>query len=296
MSDRPDPHRTFANWLLNLVGRGLIGALLALPYRWRVPVSGWILAHIVAPLGGYNRRVRRNLKLVRPDLPEAEVKRIVREVPDNAGRTFIEIYSGAEFLAHLGHSLPTGPGMAALRQAQAERRPAFLVSGHIGNYDAWRGTLSANGFPVGALYRRANNPWVNAHYVRAMSRIGAPMFERGRHGLGEMLRFLRGGGTVGILIDQKPGSGAVLRFFGRPTLTTLSIGEMALKYNAVVIPIYALRKPDGMSFELITEAPIAHTTPEAMMQALNDSLERQVRAHMGQWLWAHRRWQGMPQA
>ena len=29
---------------------------------------------------------------------------------------------------------------------------------------------------------------------------------------------------------------------------------------------------------------------ETMTQALNDHLEVQVRAHMEQWLWVHRRW------
>jgi KDO2-lipid IV(A) lauroyltransferase len=41
---------------------------------------------------------------------------------------------------------------------------------------------------------------------------------------------------------------------------------------------------------MVIEAPIPHDTPEAMTQALNDSLEAQVRAHMDQWLWTHRRW------
>ena len=45
-----------------------------------------------------------------------------------------------------------------------------------------------------------------------------------------------------------------------------------------------------MSFRVVLEAPVPHGTPEAMTQALNDSLEAQVRAAMEQWLWVHRRW------
>ncbi|WP_372841407.1 lysophospholipid acyltransferase family protein [Phaeovulum sp.] len=285
-----DRDRTFGNWLLNLFTRGLLMMLLALPYRWRVPFSGWLMARVVSPLAGYSRRIRRNLKLVLPDLPKDEVEKIVREVPDNAGRTFVEIYSGHQFVRRLDGQLPTGPGMEALRAAKAKGQPVLLASGHIGNYDAFRGILCANGFEVGALYRPTNNPWFNPHYIAAMSRIGTPLFERGRPGLSAMVRFLRKGGTLAILIDQHVVPGAALNFFGRPAMTTLSLAELALKYNALVIPIYALRKPDGFGFDIITEAPIEHAAPEVMMQALNDSLERQVRAHMGQWLWAHRRW------
>jgi len=175
-----NPDRTLGNWLLNLFARGLLAMLLALPYRWRVPFSGWLMAHVVAPVAGYRARMRRNLKLVLPDLPEAEVTKIIREVPDNAGRTFVEIYSGREFVSRLGGQLPTGPGMEALRAAKAKGQPVLLASGHIGNYDAFRGTLAVNGFEVGALYRTARNPWINSHYIAAMSRIGTPLFERGR--------------------------------------------------------------------------------------------------------------------
>ena len=57
----------------------------------------------------------------------------------------------------------------------------------------------------------------------------------------------------------------------------------------LILPTYGIRRPDG-GFDLRVEAPIPHSTPEAMTQALNDSLEAQVRAHMDQWLWTHRRW------
>ena len=43
-------------------------------------------------------------------------------------------------------------------------------------------------------------------------------------------------------------------------------------------------------FKVEVRDPIAHSTPEGMMQALNDDLEVQIRAHPGQWFWVHRRW------
>jgi KDO2-lipid IV(A) lauroyltransferase len=77
---------------------------------------------------------------------------------------------------------------------------------------------------------------------------------------------------------------------GHPAMTALSAAELALRYDAVVIPAYGLRQPDGLGFDLILEAPVPPDTPEAMTQALNRSLEAHVRTHMDQWLWTHRRW------
>jgi KDO2-lipid IV(A) lauroyltransferase len=107
-----------------------------------------------------------------------------------------------------------------------------------------------------------------------------------------MVRHLRSGGMLGMLIDQHMGHGAPLTFFGKTALTALSAADLALKYDALLVPTYGIRGPDGLSFTIVVEAPIPAGTPEAMTQALNDSLEALVRRHMDQWFWIHRRWKG----
>ena len=279
-----------AAWAQDRLIRGLFWALLSLPYRWRVPFAGWAVSRIVAPLAGYRRRIRENLAHVLPDLPAAEVARIVRAVPDNVGRTLIEIYSGPEFIARaVSHPL-IGPGVAALEQAHRDGRPVILVTGHFGNYDASRAALIARGYRVGALYNPMKNPFFNDHYVAAISQIGTPLFPRGKRGMADMVRHLRSGGMLGLLMDQAMYRGTVLKFFGKPALTALSAADLALKYGALVIPTYAVRQPDGLSFEITVEAPIPEGPPEAMTQALNDSLEAIVRRNLDQWFWIHRRW------
>lgn len=270
--------------------RGLIWSLLRLPYRIRVPLCGWTVAHVIAPFAGYDRRVRENLAMVMPELSAADVKRLVRAVPDNVGRTIIEIYSGAEFVARAAATPPVGAGLVALEAANAQHRPVILVTGHFGNYDACRAALRARGFRVGALYRQMANGYFNGHYVEAISQIGTPLFPRGRQGLSGMVRFLKSGGMLGLVIDQYMNHGAELTFFGKRARTALSAAELALKYNALLVPTYAIRAPDGLNFSILVEAPIAPGTPEAMTQALNDSLEAQARAHLDQWFWIHRRW------
>jgi len=270
--------------------RSVIWLLHRIPYHWRVPLGGWVFSRLVAPLAGYRRRIRANLELVVPDLDAAEKARLTRDVPRNIGRTVTELYSPDDFLAVAQRMQIAGPGLAALEQARATGRPAILVSGHFGNYDAIRAGLLHRGHRIGGLYRPMNNRLFNAHYVETISRIGTPLFDRGRRGLGEMMRFLRGGGTLAILIDQRMGKGAPLRFFGRTAWTALSAAELALKYDAALVPCYAIRRPDGVTFDVVLEEPVAHSDAETMTQALNDSLEARVRAHMDQWFWLHKRW------
>ena len=277
-------------WLQSVLAKALIGGLLLLPYRLRVPLCGFIVSRVVGPLAGYNQRVRDNLAQVMPQLSQSEVKRIASAVPDNVGRTLIEIYSGQEFIDRATAFPLSGPGLAQLEQAKAAGRPVILATGHFGNYDAVRACLIAQGYPVGALYRPLNNAYLNTHYVRAISQIGEPVFPRGKKGMAAMLRFLRGGGMLGILHDQHMSHGEPLMFFGQEALTAVSAAELALKYDALLIPIYGVRQENRLDFKILVEQPIPHGDAVQMTQDLNDNLEKVVRENIDQWFWIHRRW------
>lgn len=276
----------------SLVLRGLIGGLKLIPYRWRVPVMGWILRKI-APIAGFHKRVRRNLAYTRPDLSAAEIESLCHQVADNVGRTLAELYAGDPFWARAKAAPIHGPGLAALEQARAEGRPVVLVTGHFGNYDAARSKLVQMGFNMGSLYRRMANPYYNDYYVKAISATGKPMFEQGKRGMVEMVRHLKSGGNIAIVADMHAQGGQYLPFFGRPALTSTVPAELALKYKAAFIPVYGIRQPNGLDFEVILSEEIPHSDAVTMTQAVCDDLERHVRAHMGQWFWVHRRWKPM---
>ncbi|EKE72800.1 lysophospholipid acyltransferase family protein [Celeribacter baekdonensis] len=287
---RADVEGSLGQYLENLLIRGVLGAALALPYQTRVRMMGWVMAHVVAPLAGYNRRVRENLAHVMPELPESEVKRLTRAVADNAGRTLIEIYSGVDFIDRMKDVTFEGPGVEIIEQARIARRPVILLTGHFGNYDVPRAALIAKGYDIGSLYNPMKNKFYNAHYVKAIGTIGQPLFPRGRKGYAKLLAHLKSGGMIGFLVDVYVHAGPILTFFGKPARTALSAAELALKYDALLVPIYGIRQPDGLTFRVQVEAPVPHGDPEMMTQALNDSLEAVTRQHMEQWFWIHRRW------
>lgn len=274
----------------NLALNGLLRGAMLLPYENRVRFFGWLVAKVIGPLAGYRRRIRENLAYVCPELDARAVARLCDEVCDNAGRTMIEIYSGPEFTHRVATAALQGPGVETLEKARKAGTPVIVVTGHFGNYDASRAALHAHGFRIGALYRPMNNRYFNAHYVKAISSIATPVFPRGRHGYAELLRFVKNGGMAGFLIDQYMANGADLTFFGKTAPTALSAAELALRYNAPLVATYGIRRPDGLDFDIVIEAPIPHSDAFKMTQALNDSLERITRRNMGQWFWIHRRW------
>ena len=241
-------------------------------------------------MAGFRARIRANLAHVRPDLPEPEVAALCRRVPDNFARTPIETCATRELLEIGRQTQPTGPGVAALEEARAAGRPILLVTGHFGNYEVPRAALIARGWTVGGLYRPMNNRFFNDHYAATMHRLGGPVCARGRAGTAGFPRHLRGGRAGVLLIDPFFHSGADLPFFGKSAPTALSAVEIALKSDALMLPFFGIRRPDGLTFDAVFEAPIPHSDPVRMTQDFNAVPQEQVEAHMDQWLWIHRRW------
>ncbi|WP_170428145.1 lysophospholipid acyltransferase family protein [Ruegeria arenilitoris] len=277
-------------YITGLFMKGVIGAMRLLPYEARLATMGAI-ARGLSPLIGFTKRVRSNLKLTCPDLPEDEVKRICRAVPDNAGRAIMEHFSPEGFTERQRNAKVSGSGVAAFDAAIAEGRPIMMITAHFGHYLAARIALQErSGQPIGCLYRRMANPYFNDMYVEAFYKTGSPMFEQGRRGMVEMVRSLKKSEIIAIVSDLHAHGGEELTFFGKPAVTSVLNAELAMKYNAVLIPCYAVRQPNGVDFEIVLHDPVPHTDPKTMTQFTNDDLEAMVKKHMGQWFWIHRRW------
>ncbi|MEX0309789.1 MAG: lysophospholipid acyltransferase family protein [Tateyamaria sp.] len=274
----------------NGVARACIGAALALPYAWRGAFMGWIMSRLIGPAAGFLRRAEDHVAFALPHLPHAEHRRIARDSLANAGRTLIENYSTRALLKRQQSAEITGPGFEAMVDAAQAGRPVILVTGHFGNYEAVRAALVGRGYKVGGLYRDMSNPYFNAHYVRTMQAFGGPVFAQGRKGTAGFVRHLKQGGQLVLLFDQHVLRAPIMDFLGHPARTATSAADLALRYDALLIPFYGIRREGGLDFDCVMEAPIPHSDATQMTQAMNDSISARIRAHPEQWLWVARRW------
>lgn len=279
---------TKADWLADKALRGLIGSVMALPYKSRVPMMGSALRRAIGPLAGYRRRAEENLAFVYPDMGVLDRRRIAGMVCDNFGRTLIENYSNQDFAKHLADTRASGDGMDAI--AEAKGRPVIFVTGHFGNHEAPRQVLTRMGHTIGGLYRKMANPYFNAHYAPTMTSWGGPVFEQGGAGTIGFARHIKAGGMGTLLFDVHQDRGAPLNFLGYPARTALSAAEIALKFDALLIPYFGTRCDDGLQFDVTVEAPIPHTSAEEMMQIATDRLAARIADKPAQWFWVHRRW------
>ena len=282
--------RRAGHYLTNAFIVGLIRLALVLPYKARIAFVGWVVQHVIGPVAGYRARALENLAMIWPQMPQERRAEIASRCLNNVGRSFIENYSARDFPKRMAKNTPTGAGVAALEKAAEQGKPVILVTGHYGNYEAMRACLVARGYDIGGLYRNMKNPYFNAHYVQTMEAFGGPVFPQGRRGTAGFVRHLKDGGQLVLLFDQHVFGAPALDFLGQPANTALSAAELALRYDALLIPFYGIRQADGVSFDTVLEAPVPHSDAVTMTQALNDSLTARIKADPEQWFWVHRRW------
>lgn len=238
------------------------------------------------------RRFNREVKRVFPEMSRHERNCLRRQVGRNMGQTLFEIYHNEEFHTRLNRFHVSGPGLDAIEAAQAAGKGAIIVSGHFGQWEAVRASLKARGIEVGAVYRRQSNRHYQRRLLAGIEAGGLPIMETGRVGTKTLVRHLRAGGVVAILLDEKHPDGTRLPFLGHPALTSLAAAQLALKYDLPMVPAYGTRTGEGNDFAVEYEAPIVHSDAESMTQAFNDSLSARIREHPDQWYWLLNRWQG----
>ncbi|WP_319823856.1 lysophospholipid acyltransferase family protein [Thalassovita sp.] len=290
MATKARKHGGWQDWITDRFLRGLIGLALALPWETRSRLMGWFTRRVLSPAVGYRKRAIANLTYIHPDMPGSEKRRIADAVADNAGRTMIENYDTAGLLERTKNQAITGVGLPVIEQARKDGTPVLMVTAHYANFEIPRAALVNRGFQIGGLYRPMSNPFFNEHYAENMKRLSGPVFEKGKRGTLGLIRHIAKGGFGVLLFDLHDRNGIPIPFLGKPAPTLTSAAEIAMRTGALLVPFFATRQPDGVSFEVEIEAPIAHTTPEEMTTEMTRRLEQRIATHPEQWFWIHRRW------
>src|SRR5581483_5926025 len=98
-------------------------------------------------------------------------------------------------------ALTVPSGLEHADAARAARRGCIYVGAHYGNWELHAIAHGYLGYPVAVLARPLDNPRLDAR-LRALRRMSGNIVIYKRHALGEVLRVLRRGGGVAILVDQ----------------------------------------------------------------------------------------------
>jgi KDO2-lipid IV(A) lauroyltransferase len=287
---------TFMHRLESIAARALFALLAALPLPWASNLGGFIGRQLLSR-SHYSRRIRNNLALVMPELNARQVDEIVKGTWDNLCRTAFEF-------AHLGDFKPgtdkpgtvETTGMEHVEKVLAEHGQALFFSAHIGNWEAAPMSLSFAGIRSHSVYRTANNPIMDAVITKQRNVGHQSGIPKGRDGAREIIRILKSGDSVSMLVDQKMNEGMSVPFFGQPAMSPIGIVQIARRLKIPIIPAYCERL-EGPRFRMNFSPALDISWSDdrdgdhlAAMTKINDEIESWIRRRPGQWLWLHQRW------
>jgi len=184
--------------------------------------------------------------------------------------------------------------------ARATGKGILLCSGHLGAWTLGPSVLGAFFEPAHVVLRPPNNTLVSDFLVQFSSRHGIKSWVDRRHAARTVLRLLKDGEILLVLLDQRPRAkvhSTTLDFLGRPTPHDLVTGRLAVRTGAVAVPYYVLRQEAAGHYHVVFEAPMEARSDLGPDQAevdltrrLSESLGARVRRQPEQWNWLHDRW------
>jgi KDO2-lipid IV(A) lauroyltransferase len=293
------PAATFAMNVIYAVEYALFWSVMslfrALGLKRASDFGGW-LARKIGPTIPVTRRARRAMAHAFPQMSEAERERHIVAMWDNLGRTFAEYPHLDKFWAVKPGARIEIAGMENALAAIDKGKGGLFVSGHCGNWETMPRCIGDVGKKGTLVYRPPNNPWVDAWIVK-QRKLGLPtLAAKGGDGARAIIKTLKDGAFIAMLIDQKANDGISVPLFGRAAMTSPAAPSLSLKHGAPIVPAWCERLPDQrFRVTVYPEIPMPNSgnrekdTYELALR-LNQFLEARIAENPANWLWLHSRW------
>ncbi len=232
-----------------------------------------------------SRKARRNIELA---LPNEDSNKVLADMWENLGRVMAEY----PHLERIARERVTITGSEHAEKAAQSGKGAVFMAAHFGNWEVIAASIFTHFYDdVHVTYRAPNNPVSDKILSKARTLKGKiHAHTKSRSGGRAMMKALKDGAFLGIMIDQKYNQGVKADFFGRPAMTNPIFAQLPRKYDVPLIPVYC-RRTQGVHFELVFEKPMTLGEDDLTTIAkAHERLETWIKASPGQWLWLHRRW------
>ena len=264
-----------------------------------VQVASWLGGRLLRWVGPFlkgHRTARANISRVMPRLSEQEVEQVLLDMWENLGRVGGE-YGHLRRLADDRQRVTISDPSGAMKQLIDEESGAVLLSAHFGNWE-----LSClPGYRAGRAQHNVYRPLDNQYTDRALQWLRQPLVRgglipKGKDGGVDVMRVLRRGFNVGMVVDQRYKRGIVVPFLGIDALCTPAPAVMVQRLG---VPIYIgmVERLAGARFrihvmKLDTETGQRNRSDAIVeiTRRINVVFEEWIRRRPDLWLWTLRRW------
>ena len=282
-------------WFEGLAARLAFALFASLPLDTSSAIGGGLMRWL-GPQLPVSNTARRNLARAFPNYTATQIEQTIRSMWDNIGRTAAEIPHLSDFHCYRPGGRIEVIGTEYLDQVRDDGIAGIFFSGHLANFELLALSATQRDIDLVSTYRAANNPHVDRLVMRVREKATGCYAAKGASGGREIVRALKDGAHVAILVDQKQNDGIPVPFFGRDAMTNPAVAQLALKYRCPIIPAH-IERLSGANFRLTIHQPIhlvatddIAADTQAVMTRVNAMLEGWISARPEQWFWVHRRW------
>ncbi|WP_440693193.1 lysophospholipid acyltransferase family protein [Candidatus Pelagibacter sp. HIMB1695] len=248
-------------------------------------------------IGKYLGPIFRSKKSIITNLEKAGINKnqdiIASNVLGNYGRILAEYVHLKNFKNNKLNKYISIEGVEHFESIKKTKKPVVFISGHFNNFELMAMQIENSGIECAALYRPLNNPFLNKLMEKIRIRdICKTQIRKGRAGTREIIKNLKDGKSIALMIDQRVREGEKVNFFGNLATTTTIPAQLIKKYNCDVVPIYIERNNNNY-FKMYVSQPIKIKKTKSIKEItlfLNVVLEKMILKNVDQWIWSHDRW------
>lgn len=252
--------------------------------------------HLGEALGGVvwrfmplrRKMILRNLRIAfagEKDLPE--LRRMEKETFRRTAGNMVSAAHTARLSPEKLAAVIRVENLDLLEDAIHRGRGVVLLLSHMGNWEVLSRLIHffPKGSRAGAFYRPLNNLLMDQRVLDRRQADGTRMFSKRDNPL-HVAAFLREGGIVGILADQRVGAqGELVRFFGRLTRASPLPSLLARRAKSAVLALSVVTVEPGKWKAVFTPVESPPSTANCMV-----ALEQAMKSSPVDVFWFQERW------
>ena len=251
---------------------------------------GFFIGKYLGPLFRPKSSIINNLKKAQIS---GDYKKIATNVLGNYGRIFAEYVHLKNFKNDRLNNHISIEGREYLERIKNKKQSVVFISGHFNNFELMAMQIDKAEVDCAAIYRPLNNPYLNKIMEKIRKRdICKKQIKKGRSGTREIIKFLKKGTSIALMVDQRVREGEKALFFKHLATTTTIPAQLIKKYNCDLVPIYIERK-NKFDFKMYVSKPIKinkNKSSDEITLFINKILEKMILKNVDQWIWTHDRW------
>ena len=241
---------------------------------------------------------KKNILIAFPEFNEKTINEMIDSMWKNIGRIFGEYIHINKFsIIDQKKNKIVFVNKNNAEILNKNNKPIVFFSGHFANFELMAKCLKELGFNIGAIYRPLNNIFLNPIMEFIRKKYICPIqIEKGPAGTKKLIKHIAANNPLALMIDQRLSSSIRVPFFNQPATTTTTPAQLALKYDALLVPVF-LKRLKKTHFEFFIEEPlIVKSTNDYdkdifnITKNMNKKIENFIKIDSTCWLWTHDRW------